>query len=172
MNDPFSIEFSTTKPQDFTGNIICISKSQSLPHHVYITVRNTDETVVYVFSISYNVHCSPFKQAILKNGLLFVGWEDRFYIFNIAENRNLFDQQLMGYFGNFQIDHDLVFICDCQGIICTDVNGRIIWENKCLAIDGVLINEITMNTILGEGECDPPGGWRNFVLDKSSGLLI
>ena len=39
-------------------------------------------------------------------------------------------------------------------------------------MDGVIIHDFYENKILGSGEWDPPGGWRDFTLDKQTGTLI
>jgi len=46
------------------------------------------------------------------------------------------------------------------------------WHNDQLGIDGVIIDRFGDATLFGQGEWDPPGGWRDFVLDKQTGKQI
>lgn len=43
------------------------------------------------------------------------------------------------------------------------------WENRGLGIDGVLVHEISGDVIAGEGEWDPPGGWKPFRVRLNTG---
>jgi len=49
------------------------------------------------------------------------------------------------------------------------MQGEIIWVNNSLGIDGVIIEKFDTDKIYGSGEWNPPGGWRDFVLDINTG---
>jgi hypothetical protein len=123
-----------------------------------------------LFEIRYEYHCSPFKQAIIVDHVLAVGFEEYFYLFDTTTQSNILKLKMEGYFGHIYFNDDLLYIADANGIYCINKTASIIWHNNNLGIDGVIIIEFSNNKIVGSGECDPPGGWRDFVLDKQTGL--
>ena len=126
----------------------------------------------YLFEIRYEYHCSPFKEAMRVDNILAVGFEEYFYLFDLVTKTNILKLKMEGHFGHLYFNEDLFYIADSAGINCINKNASIIWQNKNLGIDGVIINDFTNGKIAGSGEWDPPGGWRNFILDKQTGSLI
>jgi hypothetical protein len=51
-------------------------------------------------------------------------------------------------------------------------NGKIIWVNTSLGIDGIIIERFSDDKIFGSGEWNPPGGWVHFVLELSAGKNV
>jgi hypothetical protein len=63
-------------------------------------------------------------------------------------------------------------VTDAGGLYCINKSGGITWKNANLGIDGVIINDIMDGKIHGSGEWDPPGGWRDFILEEDTGRII
>ncbi|NTS44010.1 hypothetical protein HRG84_24235 [Flavisolibacter sp. BT320] len=145
--------------------------SGEIPFHFssseYLVVRNGDEK--RAFKINYEHHCSPFKEAAIRENLLLVGHEEHFYLYDMAAKRNILVLKMEWYFGHLYFDEDFFYVADAQGLYKINGKGEIIWHNDNLGIDGVIIDKFTQNQIFGSGEWDPPGGWRGFVLDKKTG---
>lgn len=76
---------------------------------------------------------------------------------------------LDGYFGHMYTDQDFFYVADASGLHCINISGQIIWQNNQLAVDGIVIEKCTASCIYGSGECDPPGGWQSFILNKYTG---
>lgn len=125
-----------------------------------------------VFEIRYEYHCSPFKDAIVIDEILAVGYEVGFYLFNIATNQNLLALKVDGYFGYLYFDDNLFYVADMSGLYCINKTGLVLWHNTSLAVDGVIINTFTDENIYGSAEMDPPGGWKDFILDRKTGALL
>lgn len=105
-----------------------------------------------LFEIRYEYHCSPFKQAIIIDNILAVGFEEYFYMFDMITKSNILKLKTGGYFGHLYFSNDLLYVTDANGIYCINKTASIIWHNNNLGIDGVIINEFTNNKILGSGE--------------------
>ena len=135
----------------------------------YLIFQNGDEK--RAFKIIYQCHCSPFKEAAIHKDLLLVGHEEHFYLYDLQAKQNLLVLMVEGYFGHLYIDENYFFVADAGGLFCIDTSGKIIWHNNQLGIDGVIIEKFTENLIQGIGEWDPPGGWKDFVLDKRTGKI-
>lgn len=136
----------------------------------YLLAKNGDEK--RTFKILYECHYSPFKEAAIKDNLLFVGHEGFFYLYDLKAKRSLLILKMNGYFGHLYLDNNYLFVADAEGLFCIDNTGEIIWHNYNLGIDGVIIQTFTEDKIYGNCEWDPPGGWRDFVLDKRTGKSI
>ena len=142
-----------------------------LNNQAYLIIKSDDHSTS-VFEIKYEHHCSSFRQALIVDNLLAVGYEEYFYLFDLTAKKVLLRLKLEGYFGHLYYDTDSFYIADAGGLYCMHKNASICWHNNGLAIDGVIIKEFTENKITGSGEWDPPGGWRNFILDRHTGVII
>lgn len=73
---------------------------------------------------------------------------------------------------------DLVPLADCllavsgQGLVCLGSDGTMLWRNDDLGIDGIIVGEVADGVISGDGEWDPPGGWRPFRVSLRTGLPV
>ena len=134
-------------------------------------ILDQDGETKSLFEIRYESHCSPFKQAMIIDNILAVGFEEYFYLFDTTIQLNILKLKMNGYFGHLYYNNELLYITDSGGVFCIGKAGSLIWHNNNLGIDGVIINEFTNDKIFGSGEWDPPGGWRDFTLDKQTGLM-
>ena len=168
-----NFDFTDKAPSELNVQPIIISGDESLNsiNREYLIVTDK-EGAKNLYEIRYKYHCSPFKQAIIVDNVLAVGLEEYFYLFNLITNENLIRLKMHGYFGHLYFDNDLFYIADAGGLYCMDKKASIIWQNNSLGIDGVIIQEFHENKIIGSGEWDPPGGWRDFVLDRQTGIDI
>jgi hypothetical protein len=165
--------FSNTIPADYTKAIPVISGNDSLQFNgqEYVLQQNNGITVT-VFEIKYEYSCSPFKQAEVLDEILAVGHEEYFYLYHLDANRLIFKYKTDGYFGHLYVHNNLFYVADASGISCIDKEGHITWTNNQIAVDGVIISQFDDDKIYGSGELDPPGGWKNFILDIQTGKEI
>lgn len=167
-----TINFVDNIPEDLQLQPILISGNDSLKfnQHQYLILVQPDGESEY-FEIKYECHFSPFKEATKINNLLAVGHEDFFYLFDLKTKMNILRLEMNGYFGHLYIHNELFYVADSCGLYCIDKNSSILWQNKNLGIDGVIIFDFTSDSIIGSGEWDPPGGWLDFVVDSQTGNI-
>ena len=166
------LEFLDHIPESFKATPILISGSSSIQFNEtqYLSLIDNGK-LVNVFEIRYECHYSPFKQIEVLKNIILVGFEEHFYMFDMTTNTNITTLKLSGYFGYMYLDHKQIYVADADGISCLSIDGDIIWANTTLGIDGVIIHNINDSEISGSGECDPPGGWIDFVIDKYTGKI-
>ena len=145
--------------------------SEGYKQQVFL-VCSEHEIPVNIYEIRYEVSCSPFSYHDMYEGVLAVGFEDTFYMYNTLENKVLAIVKMDGYFCSAQFTDHHFYVTDASGIICIEKSGKIVWDNHDLGMDGVLINDIEGGHIMGSGEWDPPGGWKKFELDIKTGQKI
>lgn len=151
--------------------VISGPESYDLHGRGYVLVEE-DDCTYRSFEIRYDVHCSPFKQAAITGHLLAEGFEEYFYLFDTLAGKTVARVYMDGYFGHFYEADNLFYVADAGSLYCINYNGNIVWRSANLGIDGVIVNDIEVDKIYGSGEWDPPGGWRDFVLDKHTGALL
>lgn len=161
--------FQTSLPDGYIGVPVLISgpESSDFRNYEYLVLDSFEE----IYEIRYAIHSGSFREAILHREMLAVGHEEHFYLFDIYQKKNIYTLQLDGYFGHLYLDGNYFYVTDANGIYCIDKSG-LHWSNNVLAIDGVIINAFTSEQILGEAEVDPPGGWKDFILDKNTGNFL
>lgn len=164
--------FYESLPANYRGTASIISGQGSLQFAgtEYLLVREAD--TVDAFEIKYEYHCNPFKQAAIVDNLLLVGHEGQFYLYDLTAQQHISTLNMRGYFGHFYIYQDHFYLADSSGLLCLNKNGHVLWRTSGLGIDGVIVQEFTDEKIFGSGECDPPGGWQDFILDLKTGKVI
>lgn len=113
---------------------------------------------------------SPFKKALLWNNFLAVGYEDQVHLIE-PETQTIKNILCDEYFGDFWISNVGLLIATASNILCVGLAGQMLWSSHTVGIDGVIIDSIDNGIIKGQGEWDPPGGWRPFEIDQSTGKL-
>ena len=102
---------------------------------------------------------------------LAVGFGWRVYLVS-AKDWSVKTLELPSYFQAFHLGSDSLLVVFGTGLMQVDEDGAVRWRNDGLAIDGVVIRSIADGLIRGEGEWDPPGGWRPFIVSLLSGSHV
>jgi hypothetical protein len=115
---------------------------------------------------------STFAECIAWKHWIVIGIGHHLYLVPLtADNPSTLD--LDDYFGHlYSLDHCLL-VASGQRLFCVSTNGIVKWSSPVLGIDGVVVSRVWDGIIDGEGEWDPPGGWKAFriTLDSGSPLL-
>ena len=108
--------------------------------------------------------------------IVYVGYAE--FIFVISpEERSVRTHPFEGYFSYIYIAEDLqtsqhelaVLVAGASELLSFSSTGNLLWRSDILAIDGVVIDAVKDGVISGQGEWDPPGGWRPFKLCSKTG---
>lgn len=110
----------------------------------------------------------PFEDVCIWQDLLIIGYGSTLYCVDIA-TRAARIYPLDGYFGSITMGDGYCLIASATCILRIDRMGAKLWESKEIAVDGVIISNVDDDTITGDGEWDPPGGWRPFALNLATG---
>lgn len=112
-----------------------------------------------------------FQDAIIWRERVFVGYGCRVYVIDPMKRRGS-EKPLGGgsnYFGAFYAGADYLLVSSGQSLLRFSPNGDVLWATPDLGLDGVIVKSVGNNVIRGEGEWDPPGGWKPFELRLDSG---
>jgi hypothetical protein len=73
------------------------------------------------------------------------------------------------YIGYLYPHEEFLLVATNMRLMRFDKKAQLVWQSREIGIDGVLISKIINGVIYGEGEWDPPGGWRPFKVHLESG---
>ena len=107
-------------------------------------------------------------EAVFWNGVFAIGFAERVYFVNpdgTRINRIALDE----YFCGFHAGEDGLLVATGGRVLRLDERGGVVWRSGRLALDGVVIRTVRDGVVFGDGEWDPPGGWRPFALALSDG---
>jgi hypothetical protein len=112
----------------------------------------------------------PFEDVRVWQGLLIIGYGSTLYCVDIA-TRAARIYSLDDYFGSLTTGDGYCLIASATRILRIDRTGAKLWESNAIAVDGVVISNVD-DAITGDGEWDPPGGWRPFALSLATGQSL
>jgi hypothetical protein len=112
-------------------------------------------------------------------GVAYVGYGERLFVV-LPECKSVRTHSLSGYFGYLYSVEDLqvpqesfaVLVASASELLSFSINGDLLWHVANLGIDGVVVQTVGEDVIRGEGEWDPPGGWRSFSLSIATGKHV
>ena len=115
-----------------------------------------------------------FQDALVWCERVFVGYGHRVYV---IEPKNQLASEIFlgtgwGYFGAFYAGQDYLLVASGERLLRLAPDGSVMWNTPNLGLDGVGVKSVENGLVLGEGEWDPPGGWKAFVLRLDSGELV
>ncbi|MBY0243112.1 MAG: hypothetical protein K2X55_27780 [Burkholderiaceae bacterium] len=122
---------------------------------------------------------SCFRDARCVGSLVFIGVGLYVFILDVKAGA-VVSHRLDGYFSHMYDGGDFenlptkfsVLVTSASEALAFSRTGELLWVRKNLGIDGVLLHAADSIQFDGEGEWDPPGGWRKFSLLADSGTLL
>jgi hypothetical protein len=134
----------------------------------YILLAQDGQPVLRVDAYRSSEECFAFHDAIIWNSYLVVGWGDCAYLIDI-DSGAVTKHALGMYFGQVYATDECLLVASGERIWRINHDGSIVWKSDVLGVDGVVVSRIAHGIINGEGEWDPPGGWRPFRIRLDSG---
>lgn len=112
--------------------------------------------------------CFAFQDALVWKSWVVIGFGDAVHFVGLA-GKPAFSVALGCYFGHVYPGDECLLVASCEHLYRFDADGTMRWRSAQLAIDGVVVDRVDGDAIEGQGEWDPPGGWRPFRVSLASG---
>jgi hypothetical protein len=112
-----------------------------------------------------------FQDAIVWRDNVFVGLGHTVYVID-PKTRLGFAVRLENYFAAFNSGEDYLLVVSADALLRMTADGKVLWKTPGLGLDGVTINRVGNGCVEGQGEWEPPEGWRPFKLQLESGRLV
>jgi hypothetical protein len=138
----------------------------------FVTVERDGRPVMRIDVYRADLDSSPFRQAVVWRGFVVVGFGESVHFVPLSGElpRTV---PLEGYFGALYPRQDYLLVASQYRLFCFDTDGRLRWTSAELGIDGVVVKQVKGDlVIVGEGEWDPPGGWKPFAVDARTGMNL
>jgi hypothetical protein len=134
----------------------------------FVTFTDDGRPLLRVDLYSHYPGCFAFEDAIVWRRLAIIGFGSHVHVISI-DDRSVVTVELGSYFGHLYPHRDFVLVASGEHLFRLQPDRSVLWKSPTLGIDGVVVREIGSVDILGEGEWDPPGGWRPFKVSITEG---
>jgi len=121
--------------------------------------------------IYVGVAARVFEEVVVWHGLVVVGFAEQVFVVRLADGYAK-EIKLEGYFGHLYLEEDALLVASQCHLRRLSRKGELAWTSIDLGLDGVIVDRIENGVIYGQGEWDPPGGWRPFVLSLDTGCYV
>lgn len=167
----FKFIFNDTTSIETEGHVISIGDLQECKISDTLTIYKNDRLFTKL-DFRYKYHSTSKQKAIKFDRFVAVGLSGYFYLYDLSASTIVLFIDFNGYFDEFKICDQHLFVAYNSGIYCLTKFGSIKWHNNNIGLDGIIITEIKDGKIYGSEQIDPPGGWKDFVLDFDTGKQI
>lgn len=147
-----------TTGEHSSPDAVCLLTLDGVPALCSRLHRNANETY-------------PFRDACCWRRLFIIGWGNAFYVIHVDTNE-VQRHQLDSYFGSFYANNEICLIASAERVIRIEPDGSVAWTSEPLGIDGVTFSHVDSEFVTGDGEWDPPGGWKPFRLHSDTGQRV
>jgi hypothetical protein len=117
---------------------------------------------------AYSKWEGPFCEVVIWRDFVVLGWSDVVYLVELT-SRRVRTLKCDSYFGHLYPFDTSLLVASASELICVNERGDEAWRCGNLGIDGVVVDRVADGFIDGQGEWDPPGGWRPFRLTAITG---
>ena len=136
----------------------------------YVTVARANQPVLRVDVYSYGPDCFAFEEVIAWRDLILIGFGSHVHAIS-AIDHSVVTIELESYFAHLYPNRDFVLLASGERLFLLQPDRSVGWKSAPLGLDGVVVREVGHDAIRGEGEWDPPGGWKPFTVSVVDGSL-
>lgn len=136
----------------------------------YVTVESEggDPILRCDLYTSGDPECFAFQDARIWKSWVVIGFGHAIHLVGL-EGQPSSSVALGCYFGHFYPGDECLLVASCDHLHRFDPDGSKKWRSAQLGLDGVVVHRVAGGAIEGDGEWDPPGGWRPFRVSLASG---
>lgn len=133
-------------------------------------IYKDDNPFLRIEILEHSTQCYFRDEFLFWNNLILIGFGEYAYIIELD---NLMAQaiNLGAYFSEFYPADNQLLILSGQHIHAIGLDNQLQWTADYVGIDGVIIDKVEEDYAYGQGEYDPPGGWKAFKVELSTGKV-
>jgi hypothetical protein len=145
-------------------------RQHSPPPDRFVTVLDSGGVVLRVDVHSHGSDVFAFQEVLIWRNLLLIGFGCHVHLVDMTDHsaRTI---ELGAYFGRFYPTPDYLLIASGERLFRVAPDRTLLWITDVLGIDGVVVHQAAPTVIRGEGEWDPPGGWKPFAISTHDGAF-
>ena len=139
---------------------------------VFVLVEVADEARIRIdVYADHSEESLCFQEAVLWHNWVAIGFGHKLHLVPI-DRISPTTIDLGSYFGYLYPTDDFLLVATAEQLHCFNRDGTLKWSSPELGIDGVKVHHIGQDIICGDGEWDPPDGWKPFQIWITSGKLV
>jgi hypothetical protein len=114
------------------------------------------------------MHAGPFVECVVWRDYVALGWGGSCHVIDpVTRDVRSIDFEI--YFGHLYPLEEKLLVASESDMTCLNARRDILWRSGRLGIDGVVVDHVVDDLVVGKGQWDPPGGWQPFQLSLLSG---
>jgi hypothetical protein len=137
----------------------------------FITLDSVEVPLLRVDLYRPSDESFSFEDALLWSHFLAIGWGHHVYLVNLR-TRQVLTTQLGSYFSHLYPTSGCLLVASAERLLCIASDGTTLWHSSELVIDGVIVDRVDEGVVRGQGEWDPPGGWRPYSVSLQTGEAV
>jgi hypothetical protein len=146
----------------------CVPTGLGTPD-AYVLVENDGAPLIRV-DVYGDEDCNAFEDVIVWREFVVIGFGARIHMVNYQTQETI-TFELDSYFGHFYPGDEWLIIATGERLLRIGLTGSVEWKTEVQGLDGVIVDSIKDNLIHGQGEWDPPSGWRPFQVRLDTGRV-
>ena len=137
----------------------------------YVMAARDGRPLLRVDVYSYGPDCFTFEEVIVWRDLVIIGFGSHVHAISLVD-RSVVTVELESYFGHLYPTLDFVLLASGERLFRMEPDRSLSWKSAHLGKEGVVVREVGPDIIRGDGEWDPPGGWKPFEVSVTDGELV
>jgi len=137
----------------------------------FLTVESEEAPLLRIDLYQSSNECFAFEEVYLWSDFVAIGWGHHLFLVSLR-SRQIFDVDLGSYFCHMYPATDYLLVTSAERLFCLALDGSLLWRSGSLGIDGVIVSQVDGGMVQGQGEWDPPGGWRPFSVSLRTGKVV
>jgi len=139
----------------------------------FVLIRENNAPLLRVDLFAETDEVFAFQDWVAWQNTVALGWGNRISLVRL-DTQTAREFPLGAYFGSmkFVSPERGLLVASAERLFLIHLDGALAWQSDALGLDGVVIREIANGIVSGEGEWDPPGGWKPFQVRLNSGHTV
>jgi hypothetical protein len=137
----------------------------------FVVVESDDGPLLRVDLYRPSDECFAFEEVCLWSGFVVIGWGHQLSMVDLL-TRAVLSVDLASYFGHMYPVEQYLLVASAESLFRIESDGSVLWRSDALGIDGVVVDQVAEGIVRGQGEWDPPGGWRPFEVNLGTGQRV
>lgn len=166
-----SVKFSEFPDAGFASALRVTAGRGTGPAEIFVLVDAGDRRICIAIHPD-GPQAYPFRDAVIWQDLIVIGFGSALYVITLKDLHNRV-HDFSGYFGSLVSTDTYCLAASDEGVLRLADDGSVLWHQRGLAADGVLISDVSDGVIQAQGQWDAPDGeWSPFRLELATGRVL
>lgn len=114
---------------------------------------------------------NPFQAECFFQQYFCIGSGEAAYFINL-QTREIKTLQCDLYFGYFYIHKERLYVASNSRLFCFNCDCELLWQTEEIAVDGLVVDEFSEDSLSVSCEVDPPDHWIPYKISLHDGKIL